>query len=79
MININSNKGIITIDTRLKQIRIVKGKSIKFIDLTDSEIFYLTYWYDKPFKDFCPILKEVLGEHNFIVKKLEEMKGGLKE
>lgn len=75
MININSNKGLITIDERLKQIRIVsKSRKIMFIDISENELNYIQYWKEK---NLFKIVEEVLSENNiFRIKCLEVLKGG---
>ncbi len=65
IINLNTNKGLLTIDDRLKQIRIVKNRDITFIDLTQEETDFLNYWYKSNSKQklfFIKCLKDILKD-----------------
>jgi len=65
IINIKTNKGLLTIDERLKQIRIVKNQNITFIDLTQDETDFLNYWYKSNSIEklyFKKCLKEILND-----------------
>ena len=65
ILNLNTNKGLLTIDERLKQIRIVKNRNITFIDLTQDEIDFINYWYKSNSKEklfFKKCLKDILKD-----------------
>jgi len=74
IVNINQNKTLITLDFRLKELRVLKEhKEIYFIKLTNTEIESLNYLWNKDKQLFLYSVESILKSFESFKLKLNPL------